>query len=193
MLSAAKRINHVPISFDQQAQVYQGHTSCRNKENCSAEVHGSGGLELVKPARKPASICPKPCAPRKNALGFLSVRLPCWLLLEESSPWSEIRFPLGNLPVRALNYRTHAFSTSLTRRQSSCRPPSPNLVLTHPIERVTVRLRMLRRPTKRSATVPPASRVPPPPGGHHVGAWTRRTGWTSSSTKQTAAASQPVG
>ena len=35
-------------------------TSCRNKENCSTEVHGSEDLELVKLAREPASSRPKP-------------------------------------------------------------------------------------------------------------------------------------
>ena len=37
--------------FDQQFQVSQGHTSYKNKENWNTEVHGGGGLELVKPAR----------------------------------------------------------------------------------------------------------------------------------------------
>ena len=31
--SVTKRTDHAPISFDQQAQVSQGHTSSRNKEN----------------------------------------------------------------------------------------------------------------------------------------------------------------
>ena len=59
--SATKRSNYAQISFDQQAQVSQGHTSCRNMGNCSTEVHGGGVLELVKPAQ-PASSRPKPCA-----------------------------------------------------------------------------------------------------------------------------------
>ena len=49
-----------------QVQVSQGHTSYRNKENWNTEVHGGGGLELVKPAREPASSRPKPCAPLKK-------------------------------------------------------------------------------------------------------------------------------
>ena len=36
--SATKRTNHAPISFDQQAQVSHGHTSCRNKENRNTEA-----------------------------------------------------------------------------------------------------------------------------------------------------------
>ena len=31
-------------SFDQQAQVSQGHTSYKNRENWNTEVHGGGGL-----------------------------------------------------------------------------------------------------------------------------------------------------
>ena len=62
-LSSTNRTN-VPTSFDQQFQVSQGHTSYKNKENY--EVHGGGGLELVKPAREPASSRPKPCASLKK-------------------------------------------------------------------------------------------------------------------------------
>ena len=65
--SATKRTNHAPVSFDQQAEVCQGyHTSSRNKEKLNTEIHGGGGLELAKPARKPASCHPKPCASLKN-------------------------------------------------------------------------------------------------------------------------------
>ena len=60
--SAKKRKNYAPTSFDQQVvQVSQGHTFC-TEENRNTEVHGGGGLELVKPAREPASSRPKPCA-----------------------------------------------------------------------------------------------------------------------------------
>ena len=61
--SATKRTNHAPISFDQQAQVSQGHSLyIKKKEKGNTEVHVGGGLELVKPAREPASRRPKPCA-----------------------------------------------------------------------------------------------------------------------------------
>ena len=59
-------------------------------------------------------------------------------------------------------------------------------MLIHPTGRSTVRLRLLQCPTRLSAKVPPASRVPPPPEGHQKGARKRRTGGTSSSTNQTA-------
>ena len=48
--SATRRTNHAPISFDQQAQAYQGHPSDTNKKKCNTEVHGGGSLELGKPA-----------------------------------------------------------------------------------------------------------------------------------------------
>ena len=49
-----KAEKHAPISFDRQAQVFQG--KCYYY---STEVHGGGGLELVKPARDPVSGRPK--------------------------------------------------------------------------------------------------------------------------------------
>ena len=52
----------------------KANTSCRNNENCNTGVYGVGGLELVKPAREPASSRPKPCAFRKNAPEILPVR-----------------------------------------------------------------------------------------------------------------------
>ena len=72
--SAAKWINHAQPSFDGQAHVFQDHTSCRNRENCDTEVDAVEGLELVKPAHKPASSRPKHCASLKNAPGTLPVR-----------------------------------------------------------------------------------------------------------------------
>ena len=61
-----KRKNYAPTSFDQQVQFSQGHTLYRNKKNGNTEVHGGGGLELVKPAREPASSRRKPCASLKK-------------------------------------------------------------------------------------------------------------------------------
>ena len=64
--SATKRTNYAPTSFDQRVQVSQGHTLFKNKENRNTEVHGGGGLELVKLAREPASSRSKPCASLKK-------------------------------------------------------------------------------------------------------------------------------
>ena len=75
--SATNRTNYLPTSFDQQVQVSQGHTSYKNKENRNTEVHGGGGLELVKPAREPASSRPKPCAPLKKSHESCPFAAPC--------------------------------------------------------------------------------------------------------------------
>ena len=72
--STTRRTNYVPINFNQQAKVCQGHTLCRNKENCNTEIHGGGGLELVKSARESASSRPKFCVSLKNAPEVLPVR-----------------------------------------------------------------------------------------------------------------------
>ena len=70
--SATKRTNHAPISFNKPKLI-------KAKESWNTEVHGGGGLELVKPAREPASIQPsKTCASPKNAPRTLLVR--CSLL-----------------------------------------------------------------------------------------------------------------
>ena len=72
-----KSDKYVPTSFDQQFQVSQGHTSYKSKENWNNEVHGGGGLELVKPAREPASSRPKPCASLKKPHGSCPFAAPC--------------------------------------------------------------------------------------------------------------------
>ena len=54
------------------------HILYRNKENRNTEVHGGGGLELVKPAREPASSRPKPCAFLKKPHESCPVHS-CWL------------------------------------------------------------------------------------------------------------------
>ena len=85
VLSVTRRTNHAPISFDQQVQVSQGHTSCRNKENCNTEVDGGGGLELVKLAREPASRRSKSGAFLKNGPKVLPVRRSLLVLVGRKS------------------------------------------------------------------------------------------------------------
>ena len=83
---------------------------------------------------------------------------------EEKTPWADISFSLRNLPVRAFDSRAQGLSTPLARRRSSCLPPSPNLVRTHPIERYQA----LRD------SAPCLSRAATPPEGHHIRARKRR-------------------
>ena len=66
------------ISFDQQVQVSQGHTFTEIRKKLNTEVHGGGGLELVKPAREPASTPPKPCASLKKPHESCPFAAPCW-------------------------------------------------------------------------------------------------------------------
>ena len=90
---------------------------------------------------------------------------------------------LRTLPVRAFDSRAQGFSPPLARQRSSCPPPSPNLVRTHPVENY------------QALTVLPASRMPPPAR--------RAPNWSSeergahleipSSDNHTAAASQSTG
>ena len=75
--------------------------------------------------------------------------------------WSDISFSLRNLPVCAFDSRAKGFSTPLARRRSSCPPPSPNLVRTHPIERCQ---------TFCDDSAPYLSRAATPPEGHQIGA-----------------------
>ena len=137
----------------------------------------------MKPAREPASSRPTPCASLEKPDESCPFAAPCKPLVEENRPSSEINFSLRNLPVRTFDSRAKGFSPPLARLRSSCPPPSPNLVHTHPIERYQALVAVL-----------PDSRVPPhlPKGiklelgrGAHLE--------TPSLTNHTAAASQPIG
>ena len=49
----------------------------KTKENLNTEVHGGGGLELVKPVRESASSRPKPCASLKKPHESCPFAAPC--------------------------------------------------------------------------------------------------------------------
>ena len=97
----------------QQARVSQGHTSWRSMQYYTTEVHGSGDLEPVKPAREPASNGPKPCASLKKPHEYFPFTAPCRPLYGENRSWLEISFLLINLPVRAFDFRAQGFNTPL--------------------------------------------------------------------------------
>ena len=99
------------------------------------KVTNRTGLELVKPAREPASSRPKPYASMKTPHESCLFAAPCWLSQEEKIPRSDISFSLRNLPVRAFDSRAQGLITPLAGRRSSYPPLSPNLVRTHAIER----------------------------------------------------------
>ena len=61
---------------------------------------------------------------------------------------------LRNLPVHACDSRAQGFGPPLARQRSSCPPPSPNLVCTHPVEHYPLlRRRDIKIATKRYATL----------------------------------------
>ena len=142
--SATKRTNHAPISFDQHAQVSQGRTSCRNKETFNTQVHGGGGLELVKPRREPASIRPKPCASLENAPVILPVRRFLLALVgrKQTGRGRRSAFPseTSRFAPLILAHRGSALPWLVDDRASS--PSSPNLVLPHPTVQAATRLRV---------------------------------------------------
>ena len=134
------RLTHGQRSFQQQsgqvtlqsvsstkAQAASAHVACRkNMENhCNTvpvtEVHDGGrgsAKALCIPEKRPSNLARSP------------------ILVGPGMKKTYHGFPIGNIPVRAFYSRARrGFSTPLTRRRSSCPPPSPNPVLTHPIER----------------------------------------------------------
>ena len=181
------RKNYAPTSFDQQVQDSQGHTLYRNKKKRNTEVHGgSRGLELVEPASKPASSRPKPCASLKKPHESCPFAAPCGPRRKKNDdrPWSDISFSIRNLPVQVCDSRAQGFSPPLARRRSSCPPPSPHLVRTHPIENYRA-LRDSAPCLSRAATLPKGTKLGLGRGAH--------LGTPSSSANHTAAASQPTG
>ena len=68
-------------------------------------------------------------------------------------------FSLRNLPVHTLfDSRAQGFSPPLARRRSSCPPPSPNMVRTHPIEHYQA-LRDSAPCLSRAATLPKGAKL----------------------------------
>ena len=163
--SAKKRKNYAPTtSFDQQVQVSQGHTLYRNKKKWNTEVHGGGGLELVKPAREPASSRPKPCASLKK--------------LHESCPFAA---PCGPLEGRKMTLVRHQLfpqkppGSSLGFSRTEVQPSSGSSTIelssafaesgAYPPDRALPG-------SPRQCSLPLACRHPPE--GHQIGARKRR-------------------
>ena len=117
-----------------------------------------GALELMKPAREPASSRPKPCASLRNATRILSVRRCLLALVGENRRWSEISFSLRNLPIRAADSRAQGLNMNIPLGSSTIELPySP--------DRALLAFR---------DSVPCLSRAATPPEGHQIGARKRR-------------------
>ena len=118
---------------------------------------------------------------RINSLQTLPVRRSLLAPAAIKQAVAKNQLPPKKLSACAFKPRAKRSSTLPTSLRSTCHLPLPNLVLTRPFKRATVRLRVLRHFTSFSDTEPPASRVPPPPEEHQIGARKKRTGWTPSS------------
>ena len=119
----------------------------------------------MKPAREPAPSRPKPCTSLKKPHESCPFAVPCGPRSRKKKNVSDISFSLRNLPGHAFDYtRAQGFSTPLARRRSSCPPPSPNPVRTHPIE--------LYQALRDSA--PYLSHAVTPPEEHQIRARNRR-------------------
>ena len=127
----------------------------------------------MKPAREPASSRPKP----HESCPFAA---PCGPRRKKNDRRQRSAFPSE---TRAFDSRAQGFSPPLARQRSSCPPPSPNLVRTHPIENYQA-LRDSAPCLSRAATLPKATKLELGRGAHLK---------TPSSANHTAAASQPTG
>ena len=94
--------NYAPTRFDQRVQVSQGHTSYKKKRNRNTEVHGGGGLKLVKPAREAASSRPKPCASLKKPHESCPFAAPCGPRRKKNDRGQTSAFPSETSPFAPL-------------------------------------------------------------------------------------------
>ena len=174
--SATKRTNYAPTGFDQQVQVSHKHTSYKNNmENCYTEVHGGAGLlELVKPAREPASSRPKPCASLEKSHECCPFAAPCGPRRRKTDGGQRSAFPS----------KTYRFTPLvLAHRGSALSPGSSTIELpsafaessAYPPDRA-----LLSGSPRQLTTVLPASRVPPP--SRREPNWSSRKGRTPGNT-----------
>ena len=137
----------------------------------------------MKPAREPASSRPKPCASLKKPHESCPFAAPCGPRRKKNDRGQRSAFPSETSRFAPFDSRAQGFSPPLARRRSSCPPPSPNLVRTHPIENYQA-LRDSAPCLSRAATLPKATKLELGRGAHLK---------TPSSANHTAAASQPTG
>ena len=122
----------------------------------------------MKPAREPTSSRPKPCASLKNAPRILPVhRSLCYVgpRRKKNDRARTSAFPSETYQFTPLNSHAQGFSPPLAGRRSSCPPPSPNLVRTHPIDHYQA----------LSDSAACLSSAATPPEGHQIGARKGRT------------------
>ena len=162
--SATNRTNCAPTSFDRQVQVSQGHTLYKNKE---IEIPRSMVVEALGWRSRRASqhlAVQSPVDPWKSPTNL--ARSPLLVaLVGRNKTVSVISVSLRNLPVQACDSRAQGFSPPLARRRSTCPPPSPNLVRTHPIKHYQA-LRDSAPCLSRAATLPKVTKLELGRGAH---------------------------
>ena len=136
----------------------------------------------MKPAREPASSRLKPCASLKKPHKSCPFAAPSGPRRKKNDRGQRLAFP-SETSRFAFDSRAQGFSPPLARQRSSCPPPSPNLVRTHPIENYQA-LRDSAPCLSRAATLPKGTKLELGRGAHLK---------TPSSVNHTAAASQPTG
>ena len=119
----------------------------------------------MKPAREPASSPSKPCVSLKKPHESCPFAAPCGPRRKKNDRGQRSAFPSETSRFKPviLAHRGSALPW-LVRQRSSCSPPSPNLVHTHPIEHYLA--------LRDSASF--LSLVATPPEGHQIGARKRR-------------------
>ena len=111
----------------------------------------------MKPAREPASSRPKPCAFLKKPHESCPFAAPCGPRRKKNDRGQRSAFP-SETSLQACDSRAQGFSPPLARQRSSCPPPSPNLVRTHPIENYQT-LRDSAPCLSRAATLPKGTKL----------------------------------
>ena len=136
----------------------------------------------MKPAREPASSRPKPCASLKKPHESCPFAAPCGPRRKRNDRGQRSAFP-SEISRFALSILAHRGSALPWLVNSSCPPPSPNLVRTHLIENYQA-LRDSAPCLSRAATLPKGTKLELGRGAHLK---------TPSSANHTAVASQPTG
>ena len=137
----------------------------------------------MKPAREPASSRPKPCASLKKPHESCPFAAPCGPRRKKNDRDQRSAFPSETFRFKPVILAHRGSALLCARRRSSCPPPSPNLVRTHPTEHYQA-LRDSAPCLSRAATLPKGTKLELGRGAH-LG--------TPSSANHTSAASQPTG
>ena len=105
----------------------------------------------MKPAREPASSRPKPCAFLKKPHESCPFAAPCGPRRKKNDRGQRSAFPSETSRFKPVIL---VHRGPLARQRSSCPPPSPNLVRTHPIVEYYQALRDSAPCLSRAATLP---------------------------------------